>query len=666
MVSSNDEFWEWRERLFLLRGKYKDTPPGFRSDEEALREWERFIREKEEYAARNRHRIQASYCPPEEPFVGREGYLEEIQRRFQEWESPVVLYGIGGIGKTALARAYIRKHRQDYDAVLFLSCQADLKSVICDDCQLPIVNLQYSADKYGNKNRYFKEKIKVLQDIAGETRLLLVFDDCNMDRDAKMATVFSLPCHILVTTRMDLSVWGAYKGIRIRELETDKEWAQFVGADQDRKLTPEEIKAILEYREQVNGHTLFMMMRVRGIEIQGDLLDTVARDLLSRFRLGKMEKQALRELSIMPVQGISRSLYRKVSRVTDRAVDCLADHLLVRREMVCGADQEDEKEDEILSLHPLIAEAARAVFAPSLENCHKLVDGFSHLLYYTWNRTYLQNQRMEPYVFALISAFPRPLPWLARQLDTVATFLWIQGYYDEAESWYRKGYEVLEKCPSFDKLYYQARTNACSKISRIFRYQGEYQSALELIEEALRHAEALREESERGAWYDWEGNWEVLYHYALLDKAKILLGMERNEEAEALCREGLGYVRRVQEKKGAEEFRENEFKSVLVEVLAARGEFGQAKELCRDMVEKAERYRGRYFKDTLSCREQLGDVCMAAGDFREAGEEYEAVRSFLCREYPYQEEWIRRIDEKLSGSRTARPHMAGENRGDRM
>ena len=424
MVSSNDEFWEWRERLFLLRGKYKDTPPGFRSDEEALREWERFIREKEEYAARNRHRIQASYCPPEEPFVGREGYLEEIQRRFQEWESPVVLYGVGGIGKTALARAYIRKHRQDYDAVLFLSCQADLKSVICDDCQLPIVNLQYSADKYGNKNRYFKEKIKVLQDIAGETRLLLVFDDCNMDRDAKMATVFSLPCHILVTTRMDPSVWGAYKGIRIRELETDKEWAQFVGAYQDRKLTPEEIKAILEYREQVNGHTLFMMMRVRGIEIQGDLLDTVARDLLSRFRLGKMEKQALRE--------------------------------------------------------------------------------------------------------------------------------------------------------------------------------------------------------------------------------------------------GLGYVRRVQEKKGAEEFRENEFKSVLVEVLAARGEFGQAKELCRDMVEKAERYRGRYFKDTLSCREQLGDVCMAAGDFREAGEEYEAVRSFLRREYPYQEEWIRRIDEKLSGSRTARPHMAGENRGDRM
>ena len=424
MVSSNDEFWDWRERLFLLRGKYKDTPPGFRSDEEALREWERFIREKEEYAARNRHRIQASYCPPEEPFVGREGYLEEIQRRFQEWESPVVLYGIGGIGKTALARAYIRKHRQDYDAVLFLSCQADLKSVICDDCQLPIVNLQYSADKYGNKNRYFKEKIKVLQDIAGETRLLLVFDDCNMDRDAKMATVFSLPCHILVTTRMDPSVWGAYKGIRIRELETDKEWAQFVGAYQDRKLTPEEIKAILEYWEQVNGHTLFMMMRVRGIEIQGDLLDTVARDLLSRFRLGKMEKQALRE--------------------------------------------------------------------------------------------------------------------------------------------------------------------------------------------------------------------------------------------------GLGYVRRVQEKKGAEEFRENEFKSVLVEVLAARGEFGQAKELCRDMVEKAERYRGRYFKDTLSCREQLGDVCMAAGDFREAGEEYEAVRSFLRREYPYQEEWIRRIDEKLSGSRTARPHMAGENRGDRM
>ena len=125
-------------------------------------------------------------------------------------------------------------------------------------------------------------------------------------------------------------------------------------------------------------------------------------------------------------------------------------------------------------------------------------------------------------------------------------------------------------------------------------------------------------------------------------------------------REGLRYVRRVQEKKGAEEFRENEFKSVLVEVLAARGEFGQAKELCRDMVEKAERYRGRYFKDTLSCREQLGDVCMAAGDCREAEKEYETVRKLLLQEYPYQGEWIRRIEEKLSGSRTERTHTGRE------
>ena len=90
--------------------------------------------------------------------MGREGYLEEIQRRFQEWESPVVLYGIGGIGKTALARAYIRKHRQDYDAVLFLSCQADLKSVICDDCQLPIVNPEHAEELLTKCETYAKQR----------------------------------------------------------------------------------------------------------------------------------------------------------------------------------------------------------------------------------------------------------------------------------------------------------------------------------------------------------------------------------------------------------------------------------------------------------------------------------------------------------------------------
>ena len=46
-------------------------------------------------------------------------------------------------------------------------------------------------------------------------------------------------------TEQKLSGQISSQETRIRELETDKEWAQFVGAYQDRKLTPEEIKVNL-------------------------------------------------------------------------------------------------------------------------------------------------------------------------------------------------------------------------------------------------------------------------------------------------------------------------------------------------------------------------------------------------------------------------------------
>ena len=64
------------------------------------------------------------------------------------------------------------------------------------------------------------------------------------------------------------------------------------------------------------------------------------------------------------------------------------------------------------------------------------------------------------------------------------------------------------------------------------------------------------------------------------------------------------------------------------------------------MGDKAVRYRGRYFKDTLSCREQMADVYTAAGKAQEARQEYEIIRQCLIREYPYQKEWISRVCRK--------------------
>ena len=125
----------------------------------------------------------------------------------------------GGIGKTAIARAYVRRHQEEYDSVLFLSCDIGFSPLFCDDIRVAVSNLHYSKDKYGSKKQYFKEKMKALTEIGEESRFLLVLDDCNREADPYMEQIFALPCDILVTTRVDPAMWGVAGGIPVTELE---------------------------------------------------------------------------------------------------------------------------------------------------------------------------------------------------------------------------------------------------------------------------------------------------------------------------------------------------------------------------------------------------------------------------------------------------------------
>ena len=67
--------------------------------------------------------FKLSGVPEIEQFIGRDVELSEMQQVFQADASgrrTVVLHGPGGIGKTQLAVAYAKQHRDDYSAILWL------------------------------------------------------------------------------------------------------------------------------------------------------------------------------------------------------------------------------------------------------------------------------------------------------------------------------------------------------------------------------------------------------------------------------------------------------------------------------------------------------------------------------------------------------------------
>lgn len=67
---------------------------------------------------------------PKSIFCGREDVLEEIHNRFQNSGNVLFLYGIGGIGKTQIAKQYAKMHKNDYDTIIYATYNGSIKDEI--------------------------------------------------------------------------------------------------------------------------------------------------------------------------------------------------------------------------------------------------------------------------------------------------------------------------------------------------------------------------------------------------------------------------------------------------------------------------------------------------------------------------------------------------------
>ncbi len=681
----DEEVLEWRWRQLRLQRKYSNTPAGFESREKEREACEAWREDVQRFREGQIHRILSRYQPSGEIFVGRRDYLDEIRAALEKKAGPVVLYGIGGIGKSALARAYVREHMADYSHILFLSFSSTMQGMLTDDFAVQISNLQYSTDEYGSQRKYFQVKCAILHKIAEKERILLVIDDCNIREDKNMRTVFSLPCDLIVTTRRNPALWGDYQGIEVRELKSREEWLEFTEAYRTRELLPEEIKSIERYRTLVQGHTLMMQQRIHDPEMKFKGFEDFKRGIFRRFPLKKEEKQAMTYLSIMPVQGIPKAMFKAVTGIRDETIEQLNIDMFVQTAW------DENWKDHMLILHPIIAESARIVFRPSCLNCGRLLTGLHSYLRGeltdgrdTWGRTHIENQGLEPYVFAMIRAFPKPAPWLCEAFDELITFLWLNEYFEEAKGcaqtlycavseyygephpttawialrvaavyhnsldfreargWYQRGFDMMRRCPDSFALRHFYLGEAYRKESRLYRYDRDYKTALQMACQAVENAELaierarMQEESTL--------RFERLRAFCLLEKGKVLFSSGKTDEAEAVYHE-------IQEKMPdflKNGFYPNEFQCFYIDILMAKKDYAKAEPLAEECLERAVRFRGESFKDTLSCRELLADVYSKLGKQDMAIKEYNITIGWLLKKYPRQKEWTKRICDKIT------------------
>ena len=102
-------------------------------------------------------------------FLGRENELEKLHAILEE-NSKIFLYGIAGIGKSELAKAYAKIYSKEYTNILYLMYSGDLRQ--------DIIDLDFADDlpEDTEENRFRKHN-RFLRTLKEDT--LLIIDNFN-------------------------------------------------------------------------------------------------------------------------------------------------------------------------------------------------------------------------------------------------------------------------------------------------------------------------------------------------------------------------------------------------------------------------------------------------------------------------------------------------------
>ena len=324
-------------------------------------------------------------------FCGRDIELQEIHTLLQQ-EKFLLLHGVGGIGKTELAKHYAMTYAEEYDAVVFVRFLDSMENTILSDTNFPIVHCTRSEEE--SDAAYLERKLQVLRQICTPRHLILLdnFDtgDCeNLD------FLTELPCPILVTSRVDYD--GIFPQYEVDILSDESALYQMMAYYTKREpdlYTDAILKAL-------NGHTMAVELVAKQMTlhqftsremyeklcaegISGDdgkvrqLKDSTLREktafhhmeiLFSVLDLSESEKQVLRCAALVGATPMVRQYFEVISDLNEAEINSL--DRLIQSGWISEVYQDEMC---ILSTHPLIVEVLCEKLRPNSRECKNMVE----------------------------------------------------------------------------------------------------------------------------------------------------------------------------------------------------------------------------------------------------------------------------------------------------
>lgn len=326
-------------------------------------------------------------------FVGREKELDAISAHFRQ-NQVLFLSGIGGIGKTELAKRYAYEHQSDYDSIALASFNDSIADTLCGS---DILINRFERDEDESDADFFERKLATLKSVTSK-RTLIILDNFDVESDENLERLLECDCKFLITTREDFSDYN-YPQTEVAKIQDTAELLALFRAYNPCEYDAGQLEAVEKIMLLVEHHTMTVELIAKYLRITGQDPSELYKRLLEKegitgtdataikqkkdkrlraesinchlrilFELSgfsDVERELLGSLSLLGYIRIQKETFLKYCDILGAARGLAG---LIR----AGWIEQDEKHGKI-SLHQIILDLVYNSLKPSAENCPHIV-----------------------------------------------------------------------------------------------------------------------------------------------------------------------------------------------------------------------------------------------------------------------------------------------------
>jgi len=340
-------------------------------------------------------------------FFGREELLTQIDNKIKTLDVPLLLSGIGGMGKSAVAVAYgkDKKYCTTYDHIAWVDVTENVFSNFFSTFHKnDTIPFEFSPD--GDRVKDIAKIMQLLKQVPGEN--LLLIDNVNDEKDLTQFintwTNYELGWKCLVTTRCENNEYKKHL-IKLEVISLESGEKLFTRHN-DESFDKDSFKAIYEY---IGGHTLLIellakfgqessiinstkellaYLKEKGINAlnrkvlarQGQqqktdkLVSEFVMGLYDPFILTEEEQEYLRYFSVLPASDIEFKTLISLFNIEESDqdnFDILINSLVRKGWLMLHANN--------FKCHQVIQEICKKKLSPDAENCVVLINRLGYL-----------------------------------------------------------------------------------------------------------------------------------------------------------------------------------------------------------------------------------------------------------------------------------------------